>query len=152
VALAVQNVLGDLFASLSIVLDKPFVVGDSITVGDTTGTVEYIGVKTTRLRALTGEQIVFSNAEMLKSAPVALRRVVAGLRRGVPRDESGIRGVHGHPAVDLPEAVRPVRRSGNRVRLSDQRRQTGRRRGARADTGQAPTACPRAPYEVLRPR
>ena len=67
VALAVQNVLGDLFASLSIVLDKPFVVGDTIIVGDAQGTVEYIGVKTTRLRSLSGEQIVFSNAELLKS-------------------------------------------------------------------------------------
>lgn len=76
VALAVQNVLGDLFASLSIVLDKPFVVGDSITIGDTTGTVEYIGVKTTRLRALTGEQIVFSNAEMLKSVIHNQQRMV----------------------------------------------------------------------------
>lgn len=76
VALAVQNVLGDLFASLSIVLDKPFVIGDSITVGDTSGTVEYIGVKTTRLRAVTGEQIVFSNAEMLKSVIHNQQRMV----------------------------------------------------------------------------
>ena len=76
VALAVQNVLGDLFASLSIVLDKPFVVGDSIKVGEITGTVEYIGVKTTRLRALTGEQIVFSNAEMLKSVIHNQQRMV----------------------------------------------------------------------------
>jgi small-conductance mechanosensitive channel len=67
VALAVQNILGDLFASLSIVLDKPFVVGDFIIVGDALGTVEYIGVKTTRLRSLSGEQIIFSNAELLRS-------------------------------------------------------------------------------------
>lgn len=49
-ALAVQNILGDLFASLSIVLDKPFVVGDFIIVDDKLGTLEYIGLKTTRLR------------------------------------------------------------------------------------------------------
>src|SRR5579885_2490553 len=61
VALALQNVLGDLFASLSIVLDKPFVLGDSIGVGDATGTVESIGLKTTRLRSATGEQLVFGN-------------------------------------------------------------------------------------------
>jgi MscS family membrane protein len=67
IALAVQNVLGDLFASLSIVLDKPFVVGDTINVGDMTGTVEYIGIKTTRLRSLSGEMIVFSNNDLLKS-------------------------------------------------------------------------------------
>ena len=67
VALAVQNILGDLFASLSIVLDRPFVTGDFIIVGDALGTVENIGLETTRLRGLGGEQIVFSNAELLKS-------------------------------------------------------------------------------------
>ncbi len=67
VALAVQNILGDLFASLSIVLDKPFVIGDFIIVGELPGTVENIGVKTTRVRALSGEQLVFSNADLLSS-------------------------------------------------------------------------------------
>jgi small-conductance mechanosensitive channel len=67
VALAVQNILGDLFASLSIVLDKPFVVGDFIIVDKYLGTVEYVGLKTTRLRSLGGEQLVFSNADLLKS-------------------------------------------------------------------------------------
>lgn len=67
VALAVQNILGDLFASLSIVLDKPFVVGDFLIVDEYLGTVEYIGLKTTRLRSLSGEQIVFSNSDLLKS-------------------------------------------------------------------------------------
>lgn len=67
VALAVQNILGDLFASLSIVLDKPFVVGDFIIVGDKLGTVEKIGIKTTRIRALSGEQLVFSNSDLLNS-------------------------------------------------------------------------------------
>lgn len=67
VALAAQNVLGDLLASLAIVLDKPFVVGDYIVSGDVTGTVEYIGIKTTRLRALTGEQVVLSNKNLLES-------------------------------------------------------------------------------------
>jgi small-conductance mechanosensitive channel len=67
VALAVQNILGDLFASLSIVLDKPFVVGDFIIVGEQLGTVEYIGLKTTRLRGLGGDQIIFSNGDILKA-------------------------------------------------------------------------------------
>ena len=67
VALAVQNILGDLFGALSIVLDKPFVVGDFIVVDQYMGTVEHIGLKTTRLRALGGEQIVMSNGELLKS-------------------------------------------------------------------------------------
>ena len=67
VALAVQNILGDLLASLSIVLDKPFVVGDFIIVGEQLGTVESIGLKTTRLRGLGGDQIIFSNGDILKS-------------------------------------------------------------------------------------
>jgi small-conductance mechanosensitive channel len=67
VALAVQNILGDIFASLSIALDKPFVIGDFIIVGDTLGTVEYIGLKTTRIRSLSGEQVVFSNTDLLGS-------------------------------------------------------------------------------------
>lgn len=67
VALAVQNVLSDLFASVSIVLDKPFVIGDFIIVGDLLGTVEYVGVKTTRVRSLSGEQLIFSNADLLNS-------------------------------------------------------------------------------------
>ncbi len=67
VALALQNVLGDLFSSLSIVLDKPFVVGDFIVVDTLRGTVERIGVKTTRVRSLGGETLVFSNSDLLKS-------------------------------------------------------------------------------------
>ncbi len=67
VALALQNVLGDLFSSLSIVLDKPFVVGDFISVDDFSGSVEYVGLKTTRIRGLGGEQIVFSNSDLLQS-------------------------------------------------------------------------------------
>jgi small-conductance mechanosensitive channel len=67
VALAVQNVLGDLFASLSIVLDKPFVIGDFIVIDDYKGNIEHIGLKTTRLRSLSGEQLVIGNADLLKS-------------------------------------------------------------------------------------
>lgn len=84
VALAVQNVLGDLFASLSIVLDKPFVIGDFVIVGDLMGTVEHVGLKTTRVRSLSGEQIIFSNADLLQSRirnykRMYERRVVFGL-------------------------------------------------------------------------
>jgi small-conductance mechanosensitive channel len=67
VALALQNVLGDLFASLSIALDKPFVVGDRLVIDTFIGNVEHIGIKTTRLRSETGEQIILSNADILKS-------------------------------------------------------------------------------------
>jgi small-conductance mechanosensitive channel len=67
IALAVQNILGDLFASLSIVLDKPFVVGDFLIIDGFLGTVEKVGIKTTRMRSLSGEQLVFSNNDLLSS-------------------------------------------------------------------------------------
>ncbi len=67
VALAVQNILGDVFASLSIMMDKPFAVGDFLAIDGFLGNVEQIGLKTTRLRSLSGEQVVFSNSDLLAS-------------------------------------------------------------------------------------
>ena len=67
VALALQNILGDLFASLSIIIDKPFEIGDFIIVDSLMGSVEHIGLKTTRLRSLGGEQIIFSNSDLLSA-------------------------------------------------------------------------------------
>lgn len=67
VALAVQNILGDLLAALAIVFDKPFDVGDAIGVDGISGTVEHIGLKTTRIRSLSGEQIIIGNGDLLKS-------------------------------------------------------------------------------------
>ncbi len=67
VALAAQSILGDLFASVAIVLDRPFVLGDFLIVDDFLGAVEQIGLKTTRIRSLSGEQVVFSNTDLLKS-------------------------------------------------------------------------------------
>jgi len=104
VALALQNILGDLFASLSIVLDKPFVIGDSITAGDVSGTVESIGLKTTRLRSPTGEQVVYANGDLLKShirnfQRLAERRVT--LAFGVAQDT---------PAAAVAEIPALVRR------------------------------------------
>ena len=76
IALAVQNVLGDVFASLSIAIDKPFEVGDFISTSNTSGTVEKVGLKTTRLRASSGEQIIVSNAELLKHTVSNFKRMV----------------------------------------------------------------------------
>jgi small-conductance mechanosensitive channel len=67
IALAVQNILGDLFGSLTIALDKPFVQGDFIVVGTEMGTVEHVGLKTTRVRSISGEQLVFANSDLLGS-------------------------------------------------------------------------------------
>ncbi len=64
VALAVQNVLGDVFSSLSIYLDKSFQVGDFIAVGNNYGTVKHIGIKTTRVELLQGEELVVSNSQL----------------------------------------------------------------------------------------
>lgn len=66
VALAVQTILSDLFASISIGLDKPFEAGDFIVFGQVAGSIEHVGLKTTRIRSLGGEQIVCSNTELLK--------------------------------------------------------------------------------------
>jgi small-conductance mechanosensitive channel len=64
IALAVQNVLGDIFSSFSIYIDKPFEAGDFIVIGEDSGTVEKIGLKTTRIRTLRGEELVVSNKEL----------------------------------------------------------------------------------------
>lgn len=114
VALAVQNILSDLFGSLSIILDKPFVVGDFITVGESRGTVEHIGIKTTRVRALSGEQLIFANSDLLKSRIQNFKRMQerrASFTFGVPYETP--------PAVlrAIPDVVREalLRHPGVRV-------------------------------------
>lgn len=67
VAMASQAVLGDAFSALSIFLDRPFEIGDFIIIDEHLGTVEHIGIKTTRIRSLSGEQLVFSNSDLTKS-------------------------------------------------------------------------------------
>jgi small-conductance mechanosensitive channel len=113
VALAVQNILGDLFASLSIVLDKPFTIGDFLIIDDYLGSVEHIGLKTTRIRSLSGEQLVFSNTDLLKSriknyGRMFERRVVfnIGVTYQTPHDK-----LQRIPAIirEAVEAQEPVR-------------------------------------------
>jgi len=94
IALAVQNILGDLFASLSIAIDKPFVIGDFIILGEEMGTVEHVGLKTTRIRSLGGEQIILSNNDLLKSRirnykRMQERRIVfaVGVTYGTPAEK-----------------------------------------------------------------
>ena len=94
VALAVQHILGDLFASLTIAIDKPFVVGDFIILGEHMGTVEHIGLKSTRIRSLSGEQIILSNSDLLNSrirnyGRMYERRVLVtvGVTYQTPRDK-----------------------------------------------------------------
>ncbi len=113
VALAAQNILGDLFASLSIVLDKPFMLGDFIVVGDQAGTVEAIGLKTTRVRSLTGEQLVFANNDLLQSRirnfkRMQERRIVfsVGITYETSRDKIGGVAAILREAVEQQEALR----------------------------------------------
>jgi small-conductance mechanosensitive channel len=85
IALAAQAILGDLFSYFVIFFDRPFEIGDFITVQDKVGTVEYTGIKTTRVRALSGEQLVFSNTDLTNSRihnfkKMQERRVVFKLR------------------------------------------------------------------------
>lgn len=98
VALATQTLLGDLLGSVVIAVDKPFEVGDLIIVGDLSGTVETIGLKTTRVRSIYGEQIVFSNMDLLGSRirnykRMSERRVVFHL------------GIGSHTPVDKLDAL-----------------------------------------------
>lgn len=105
IALAVQNILGDLFASMSIAVDKPFEVGDSITVDKFSGTVEHVGLKTTRLRAIGGEQIIISNAELLRQTVYNFRRMTTR------RIQFTLRANPGTPrelAAQVPERVRAI--------------------------------------------
>ncbi|MFZ2098249.1 MAG: mechanosensitive ion channel domain-containing protein, partial [Anaerolineales bacterium] len=67
IGLALQRILGDLFASLTISIDQPFVEGDSINIGEFSGTVEHIGLKSTRIRSITGEMLILSNSDLLAS-------------------------------------------------------------------------------------
>lgn len=84
IALAVQTLLGDLFASASIGVDKPFKTGHFIVFNDIAGTIEYIGLKTTRIRSLSGEQVICSNTKLLQQTihnynRMSERRVVFNL-------------------------------------------------------------------------
>ena len=114
VALAVQAVLGDLLASMSIAMDKPFVIGDLLTVDTLTGTVEYIGVKSTRIRSVTGEQIVVSNSDITKS------RIRNFGRMSERRVSFEIPVAHDTPVAvlrGLPDAVRSVIGASPRARF-----------------------------------
>jgi small-conductance mechanosensitive channel len=83
IGLAAQGIFSDLFAALSIVFDKPFRRGDTVRYGGvpgTTGTVERIGLKTTRLRSITGQQVIMANTKLLEQelhnlAEAKVRRV-----------------------------------------------------------------------------
>jgi len=92
IALAVQNILSDMFSAFSIYLDQPFQVGDYIKVGEDGGTVKKIGLKTTRIKTLRGEEIVISNRELTNSRIQNFKKLkrrrssfVLGIEYGLPK-------------------------------------------------------------------
>lgn len=114
VALAVQNVLSDLFGALTIVLDKPFAVGDAIVVDNVEGTVEHIGLKSTRVRSPSGEQIIVPNANLLQSRIRNFQRLVE--RRSVLR----LRVAYGTPPEvieRIPAMIREIVSAQEQVRF-----------------------------------
>ncbi len=113
VALALQNILTDLFASLSIALDRPFVIGDFVSFDGLSGTVQHIGLKTTRIRSLTGEQLVVGNSDLLKRVILNYkhmeeRRVVFRLGVTYETPHAKLQRVPGllHEIIEQQEQVR----------------------------------------------
>ncbi len=102
-ALAVQNLLSDVFASLSIYFDRPFELGDFIIVGSQLGTVEKVGLRTTRVRSLSGEQVIFPNADLTSS------RIHNYKRMEERRIVFGFGLVYTTPAAKLEQVPRLVR-------------------------------------------
>lgn len=105
VALAAQAILGDLFSYVVIVMDRPFELGDFIIIGEHMGTVEHVGIKTTRVRSLSGEQLVFSNSDLTNSRiqnykRMARRRVV--FRLGV------VYATNGSQLEEIPIIIRRI--------------------------------------------
>ncbi|MCW3462797.1 mechanosensitive ion channel family protein [Chitinophaga nivalis] len=105
IALAAQTILGDLFSYFVIFFDRPFEIGDFIVVQDKSGTVEYIGIKTTRLRSISGEQLVFSNTDLTNSRVhnykrMEKRRIVFkfGVTFNTPKDKLAL----------IPELVKKI--------------------------------------------
>jgi small-conductance mechanosensitive channel len=105
VALAAQNILGDLFAAVAIVLDRPFVVGDAIAIEGVEGDVEEIGLKTTRIRSVNGEQIVVANSELLKSR---IRNYGRMLQRRSAFHLDVAHGTHPDSVAKIPDIIKEI--------------------------------------------
>jgi len=115
ISLAAQNVLKDLFASISIIFDKPFIIGDSISVGNHTGTVTHIGLKTTRLTALGGEELIFSNGDLLESRINNFKRMT---ERRIAFTLSIVYKVPHDKLVKIPSMIKEIIESQKNVRFA----------------------------------
>ena len=116
IGLAAQGIFSDLFAALAILFDKPFRRGDTVRYGTTTGTVERIGLKTTRLRAVTGEQVIMANTKLLEReihnlAQAKARRITIYLAIGGEGSGKSIDtvGKAAQKAVEAQQACKLVR-------------------------------------------
>jgi small-conductance mechanosensitive channel len=116
IGLAAQGIFSDLFAALAILFDKPFRRGDTIRYDQSTGTVERIGLKTTRLRSVTGEQLIMANTKLLEReihnlAQAKARRMTIYLAIGGKASTSSIDAViaAAAAAVSTQKGCRPVR-------------------------------------------
>lgn len=113
VALALQNILGDLFASVSIGLDKPFEPGDYIAFDTDQGTVKHVGIKSTRIQSLTGEELAIANSQLLAKlvhnySRMPERRVVFGFTVRYDTDGDALRAIaeHVNAAIAVSDGVR----------------------------------------------
>ncbi|MBO9659676.1 MAG: mechanosensitive ion channel family protein, partial [Chitinophagaceae bacterium] len=105
IALAAQNILGDLFSYLVIFFDKPFEIGDYIVVGTHSGVVEKIGIKTSHVRSLDGQQLVMPNAEMVKTVIQNHKRL---LRRRMVFTISVTYQTPGTTLKEIPGIIRDI--------------------------------------------
>ena len=112
-ALAAQGILGDVFASVTIALDKPFAIGDFITIDNVMGTVEHVGLKTTRLRSLSGEQVVLANTDLLKGRVRNFKRLserrvefTLGIAQDTPAAKVALIPAIIHDAIDAHPKAR----------------------------------------------
>lgn len=105
VALAIQNILGDVFSSFSIFADKPFRVGDFISVGTESGVVQKVGVKTTRIKTLTGNELVVSNNDLVAARINNFKRME---KRRIAFDLGVVYGTSAEKMKKIPEIVRGI--------------------------------------------
>ncbi|MFW6248186.1 MAG: mechanosensitive ion channel family protein, partial [Bacteroidota bacterium] len=105
VVFAAQSVLGDLFSYFSILFDKPFEPGDFIIVGDMSGTIQHIGVKTTRLTSLTGEQLIISNADLTNSRIKNCKRMI---RRRIAYRLGVVYQLKSQQLKEIPDLIKEI--------------------------------------------
>ena len=105
IALAAQNILTDLFSYFVIFFDKPFEIGDVISVNNITGTVEHIGIKTSHIRSVSGEQLIMPNTELVKSTIKNIKRLE---RRGVSFKLNVRYDTAGDKLKELPDIIKDI--------------------------------------------